>query len=272
MRLILFILSWIILLNACSPGDKKNRKKDIIPREDMVHILEDVHLINGFFSMSYLRKIYPGTDSLSNYRDVIGKYGYSLDDFNNTIDYYADHLNDYEKIYEEVLKDLKSMQESSYKSEMHGRGMRMKPRGREENLWTMKTEWHLPREGTRNKIPFSVEVNGRGVYTLNLRIRIGKNDRSRHPFILAYFCRDDSTKEENRIYWKRQKLKKTGDEYKQYILSAELKDSLVTHLQGFLLDDENTDTLYIKHADIKDIKLDVKPFYTEVADTSSNQK
>jgi len=272
MRLVLFTLSWIILLSACTaPHKRKGRENDIIPKEDMIHILEDIHIANGFFSMSDLRKEYTGTDSISNYRDIIVKYGYSPEDFKKTVNYYTDHLEEYEIIYEEVIKDLKEMQEKMYDNVMLTGEMKKKKK--DGNMWTLKTEWHLPREGQRNKIPFSVKVDGPGVYMLSMRIRLGKNDGSRRPFISAYFWYNDSTKEGHRIFWKKKRLKKTGDIYKQYILSKELKDTLVTHLKGFLLDDENNDTLYIKHADIKDINLNVKPFDTgESADTTKNKK
>ncbi len=257
MRFVLIVFSWILLFGSCT--FHKSGKEVVIPKQDWIHIIEDIHIANGFFSMSYLRRKYPGTDSISNYRDVIGKYGYTMKDFYKTLDYYTDHMNEYEAVYEVVMKDLKEMQENTYKEEMMPMGVRRErvPAG----LWTEKTEWHVPREGQRNRIPFSVEVKDPGVYTLSMRIRVGKNDGSKHPHISAWFWYDDGTEEGHRIHWKEKRLVK-GDGYRQYILSKALKDTLVTHLKGFLLDDENTDTLYIKHADIRDIRLDVKPFHT----------
>ena len=262
MRLLVFIMSWVLLLNACSNGEKT--KKHIIPQGDMVNILEDIHLANGLFSMSYLRKKYPGTDSISNYRDILARYGYSLKDFQNTVTYYTHHMIEYENVYDQVTKNLNELQEQMYDREMQKAKMRR--RKRQGNLWTMKTEWHLPREGQRDKISFHVLVNGPGIYTLSMRIRISKDDGSRLPFVSAYFWYDDGTEQGHRIYWKKKRLIK-GNDFRQYILAKELKDKKVTWLKGYLLDDENKDTLYIKHADVKDIRLDVKPFHTG-ADTT----
>ena len=269
MRLLIISLSWIILLSACSSKDKE-KKTIIIPKDDMVNILEDIHMANGIFALGYVRKKYPGTDSLGNYRDIFSRYGYTMQDFQRSLDYYIGHLKEYDVIYDQVIKDFNTLQESLYNRDMLPEERRKMKR--EGNLWTLKTEWHLPREGQRNKIPFSVPVKGPGVYTLSMRIHVGRNDGSRHPYILVYFWNDDGTPGGHRIYWKKKHLTK-GAEFKQYILSKALKDTNITYLKGYLLDDENKDTLYIKHADIRDIFLDVKPFHTGAApDTISTKR
>ena len=260
MSRIFLLLSVFVLLGACS-SHEKIRKKNVIPQNDLVSILEDLHMANSMFSLSYLREKYPGTDSISNYRDIFARYGYTLKDFNNTVTYYTDHLEEYVKIYDQVVKDL---------NEREGKIEEMPPEGtgkhfRKENLWNMNTEWHLPREGQRYKIPFSIPVAGPGVYTLSMRIRIGKNDGSVRPAITVYFWYDDGTDEGRKISRERKKLDKDG-KIKQYMLAKKLTDPKVTHIKGFLLDDRNKDTLYIKHADVTDIKLDVKPLQ-ELADS-----
>ena len=106
-----FIFILILLVSTgCLPRYTKIRKKEIIPKEDFIPVLVDLHMANAMFSLSSLRRKYPGTDSISNYIDIIAQHGYSLDDFEKTITYYEDHLDDYEAIYAQVQKRLQDIE------------------------------------------------------------------------------------------------------------------------------------------------------------------
>ncbi len=253
-KAVVFLLVLVMLLSCHRKGGKKVR---IIPRDDLVSVLEDIYLANGLFSLSTMRNRFPGTDSLSNYRDILQKYGYTLEDLEKTIDYYTSEarLAELEGVYEEVVKDLSTLQERSFEEE------HLAPPGEEPgppgDLWRGDREYHLPRQGRRNKIPFTVELQGPGMYTLSLSVKVHEDDGSRRPFIHVWFAEreDDGGR---KLEWRRKTLKKDG-KWHQYILAKKLTDPSFRYLKGYLLDDMNKDSSYIKQADIRDIRLDIKP-------------
>ncbi len=252
MRRCLVVLLVLAVLSSCGRG--KEEKDRIIPKEDLVSVLEDIYLANGIFSLTSMRKMFPGTDSLSNYRDIVAKYGYTLEDLRKTINHYTheERIEKLVQVYEEVVKDLSTLQEKSFEEETLG------PAGRKhmgvDDLWVGDREYHLPRQGQRNKIPFKVKIPGPGMYTLSLMVKVHRDDGSRKPYIHVWFSDGKGKK----IEWRKQTLRQDG-EWHQYILAKKLTDPLYGYLEGFLMDDENRDGHYIKQVDIRDIRLDIKP-------------
>ncbi|NOY36683.1 MAG: DUF4296 domain-containing protein [Chlorobi bacterium] len=249
------LLLLILIPLGCSRESKKIREKDIIPPDDLVPILVDLHIGNSMFSLSSLRNKYPGSDSISNYQEIIGQHGYTVEDFEKTLTYYEDHLEDYLSIYDRVLKKLNDIERDVLANEAP---KHYEPGTYRDTLWNTRTEWHLPREGRRNKIPFSIPVEKKGVYTLSARIRLHRDDQSKHPTITAFFWYANGSKDGMRIPMKKQNLVKDNQVH-LYIVSGTLKDNKITHLKGFLLDHENPDTNFVKHADVFDVRVDFKP-------------
>jgi hypothetical protein len=248
------VLGMAGVMIACG-GKEKKREAQVIPPDELVPVLEDIYLADGVFSLRYLRRQFPGTDSMSNYRDILMKYGYTVEDMKKTIDHYTDdnNMQELEAVYEVVLKDLRELLEKTFEEEHAPR-----PATDTSDLWNLKREFHLPREGQRNKIPFAVPVRGPGVYSLKIKIRISTSDGSKRPYIHLWFWRDDGTKEGERIEWDKRRVPKDG-RWHQFVLAKKLTDPAMTHIKGFLADDENKDTTYIKRVDVKGIRLDMRP-------------
>ncbi len=242
------------MMVACG-GKEKERKAQVIPPDELVPVLEDIYLSDGVFSLRYLRSQFPGTDSMSNYRDILKKYGYTIEDMEKTIDHYTDdnNMQELEAVYEVVLKDLRELLEKTFEEE-HA----PPPRADTSDLWNLKREFHLPREGQRNKIPFSIPIKGPGVYSLKIKIKISTSDGSKRPYIHVWFWRDDGTKEGERIEWDRRRVPKDG-RWHQFVIAKKLTDTRMTHIKGMLVDDENRDTTYIKRVDVKGVRLDMRP-------------
>jgi hypothetical protein len=163
-------------------------------------------------------------------------------------------MKELEVIYDVVTKDLRDLLEKSFEEE-HAADIRGKEKS---DLWPGKRSFSLPREGQRNKIPVSVPLRGPGVYSLSLKIRYSNSDGSKRPYIHLWFWKDDGTPQGKRIEWDKRRIPKDG-RWHQFILAKKLTDGSMTHLKGFLADDENKDTTYIKRLEIKDIRLDMKP-------------
>ena len=252
----LVILAGLVI--SCGSKEKKEQGR-VIPAQELVPVLEDIYLADGIFSLRYLREKMPGTDSMSNYRDILKKYGYTLDDLNKTIDHYTSdtRMNELQLIYEQVVKDLRDTLEKTFEEEHIQRA----PTDTTD-LWPRKREFHLPREGQRNKIPFNVPLRGPGVYSLTVKVKVAKEDGSKDPYIHVWFWKRDGTPEGKRIEWAKRRIPKDG-RWHQFILARKLTDPSYTHLKGYLLDDENKDKKYIKRADIKGLKLYRRPLLPE---------
>ncbi|TND08244.1 MAG: hypothetical protein FD123_2499 [Bacteroidetes bacterium] len=99
MRILFFILPF--LLFAC--GEKKTAvpvPADLIPRDKMVEVMTDVHLLEAAMQISSV----PGPEhkEFANY-DIFKKYGYTHDQYERSIAWYSTRLEDFDKMYDEVL-------------------------------------------------------------------------------------------------------------------------------------------------------------------------
>ena len=109
----LFIFAFCIIM-VIGPGCSKKKQirgKDIVPREVMVDMMVDMHLVDGLTNdVSYYRKFNP-RDSIDLYGAVYQKYGIDKEEFYTTLMEYASEPRLLDKLYGDVLKELNLMQE-----------------------------------------------------------------------------------------------------------------------------------------------------------------
>lgn len=107
---LLFLL--FIGLAACNSGNPETGKSDVppadlIPREAMVKVLKDVHLLEATLAA---RKTAVGiTDPVGDY-DVFKKNGVTREQYDNSIAWYSKHLEAFKEIYNTVFDELKREQ------------------------------------------------------------------------------------------------------------------------------------------------------------------
>ncbi len=113
-----FIVSIAVLVFSCNTFGDKNNGTERIPREKFVSVLVDIHLIDGVFSISKIRRMY---NNRKEYRDVIfKKHNITSKQFNNTILYYSKNTKEFQKIYASVerkLMELETQVEAERKKE-----------------------------------------------------------------------------------------------------------------------------------------------------------
>lgn len=98
--LILFVF---VLLSAC------NRiPKEVLSEEKMSDVLFDIHLSEGTFDVYQFSKY---SDAKKHYyKCLLDKQGISLAQFDTSVSWYSNHLDAYERVYENVLQKLKARQ------------------------------------------------------------------------------------------------------------------------------------------------------------------
>lgn len=246
------ITSLLILQFACSNPEEQIKRSDIIPEEDLVPLLVDIHLSEGLLILSKVNKEYPGRDSVSNYIDVINKHGFEKEDFDKTIHFYSNKSDELDEIYELVISELSKMEvriigPARY-SEEAARQMR-------HNLWNRKREWHLPQDGEKEQIGFNIPVSATGTYFLSARIKMYKDDESVNPSVFVYYWYNDGSKYGFRDLFPEIKIEKTGQD-SIYKTSKMVTDPKVTHMKGSIIYHKRKRGKWSKHVDVVDIKVE----------------
>jgi len=243
------IIISLVLSAACQSANDKIKKTDIISIDKLVPIIVEMHLADGLMQTANIRLKYPGRDSISNYRDVLVKHGYSKETFDRTIEFYEndpDMLND---LYDEVISEL-----TKFQSEIEQVGRQRLPDDKMPDLWNQKVIWHLPDDGTTNSIEFNIPISEPGKYILTATIRMHLDDGSKEPRVTAYFWYDDGTESGFKIPFTPSPIEKNG-RIRVHSLTLNLEDSRATHLRGFLLDHDPQPGHWEKHADVMNVKL-----------------
>lgn len=105
-------------LAACSSGNPEAGKTDtppadLIPRDAMVKLLKDVHLLEATLAA---RKTAVGiTDPIGDF-DVFKKNNVTREQYDRSIGWYSKHLEEFKEIYNTVFDELKQEQSMQQKS------------------------------------------------------------------------------------------------------------------------------------------------------------
>jgi len=104
----IIIITLTLLLVACN--NEKKTPEYVIPQEDMVDIIIDMHITDGLLTLNKVRRNLAKKDTANYYDQVFESYGYNRADFDTSVYYYSMNINDYDKIYAEVLNKLNEME------------------------------------------------------------------------------------------------------------------------------------------------------------------
>jgi hypothetical protein len=64
-----------------------------------------MHILDGLFTVNYVRRKV-AKDSIEYYNAVFTNHGFTRSDFDTSINFYSQNIDEYDKIYEEVLNRL----------------------------------------------------------------------------------------------------------------------------------------------------------------------
>jgi len=99
----LILLVFVMASTSCQDKEK-------IPREEMVSILVDIHLLDGAIQKDRYRQELEIPDTLNVYGYVFDKHGYSRAQFDSTMNYYSRDPRRFERIYQDVMARLNRME------------------------------------------------------------------------------------------------------------------------------------------------------------------
>lgn len=255
---VIFFLFILFLASSCF------NKTRIVPEQDMINIMADLHLADGILEAKGMKK-YHQYDSVYYHEYVYQKYGYTKAEFDSSIVYYIGEPEILKTIFKSVSEELQK--QSAILSDSLAK---KKKELKRENIWNIRSTWELPADGKHEKIEFEIPTKGKGKYTLSAKIKIFEDDKSDNPRINIYFYKNDS----NNTYGTRQYFRHTflnkDNEFASHLISNELTDTSFTHIKGQILGHTNIDNQsWFKHAIVEDIKLYFKPLDNVSQDTLS---
>ncbi|HQH41881.1 MAG TPA: DUF4296 domain-containing protein [Bacteroidales bacterium] len=242
-----FIL--LIFLFSCSG----NSDKHLIPDRDMVKILTEIHKADAMVNLPMIRKRFGSVDSLTYSDYILKKYHYSRELFDSTLAELSGNPAKFDKIYERVLRNLN--QEEGRLNEIEEKAL-LPTEG--IDLWDRKRNWSFPADGSREMIEFDLPLKGVGTYTLFFRAKLYNDDGSMNPRAMVWFWYDNGTPNGLRKMFPVKHFLRT-EKWENYTISAELTDTLFTHIRGYIIHSDPVPGEWSKHCEIQDIKLLFKP-------------
>lgn len=242
----LVLLIPVTLLYSCKSGNNNNK---LIPVKDLVSVLTELYVADGLLAFPPVRAQFYAKDTISNYIDIIKRYGYTKQRMDNTMRYYFEkNPKKLENIYDQVLTRLSEKQALLEKESPP-----VVPQAA-YNLWEGPGFVAVPEKGIKDPAWFSIPIKDTGNYFLNFTATVYSDDQSINPKVTVFFWHTDSSKTEYRIPWPVVDLPKDGQPH-NYAMSKRNADSTITHISGWLLDCDPKEGRWEKHAKIENIVL-----------------
>ncbi len=288
----------LLIIGLANSGCKKER----IPERDMAQVFAEIFITDATIESSKLSLRYTKKDTIEYYKPIYSSMGYTEEQFNNTIQFYADNPEVLDKVLDKAINILSRI-ETEHLAQMTREAKEEEAQG----LWEGKRNWRLPEDGKQETIEFKIPLHGSGEYTISAEVRILFKDKSINPRMVAWFHADSlnakqdtadiqpgdtlNNKLEKADTLKTDTLQKQWVDYqtdginRAYNLTLTLTDTTYTHIKGEIMshsEQENDD--WDKSAVINNIsvyytppkkpwyKRGIKPAEKLVKDDSSSKK
>lgn len=191
------IISFLIIcFLAASCWQRKNEVdgKNAIPENKMIDIITDLYLTDGLLIMPVVHHWYEVKDSISAYRDVISKHGYSKEDFDRTMRFYfIKRPKQLMKMYEQSLARLSEM-ETRYDQQAQLMQARV------SNYWTGRRTYSSPGPVGSDSTGFDIKLDFWNIYYLSFTATVLPEDETVNSRPVIYTCHADSALNGTRHY------------------------------------------------------------------------
>jgi hypothetical protein len=109
---LLFLILAVIILAGCSQK-KQITGKAFIPREELVDILVEIHLMDGITNDRKFHRRYEGVDSIDMLGPILEKHGATVQMFDTTIFEYTRYPALLDQVYNDVIMKLNIMMDEN---------------------------------------------------------------------------------------------------------------------------------------------------------------
>lgn len=243
---ILIVISLVI--GSCSSREPKLDGKNLIPENDLISLLIDIHITDGLLSIPGINTAYSALDSISTYYHVIEKHGYTKETMDNTMKYYfIKNPKKLNRIYDVVLGKLSEM-ESRIEKESNIEQARL------SNLWRGKDFYAAPSVSNIDSTEINLTISNHGFYKLTFTTTVYPDDQAVNPRLTIYSVSADSLETGRRAFLKTLVYIKDGAPH-TYYLTLKVPINKVIHFGGSLFDSENRKEGIENHYKIENISL-----------------
>ncbi|MGZ2370953.1 DUF4296 domain-containing protein [Ancylomarina sp. YFZ004] len=240
----IILLLATLLLFSCS----KEEEKTYLSKDDFTRILFDIHLTDGVLTSKNIVSRGKEYRPSFYYNSIYKKYNISPAQFDSCVSFYAQNSDLYDKIYERVIDSLNRMETQfriALKDSLVVRDT--------VNLWKGRRHLFLAR-GRLEDLSFSIPVTETGIYTIRATVKRFKDDQSEKPFLKAYFLKEDSLKQSERLHFDSIPIDRSED-FVKYETQLEYSDSTFKELRGSIIAWSNLDSNFTQHIELKDIMI-----------------
>lgn len=247
-----FLILILITLTAgaCTRRNHKIDRSKIIPKKELTAIITDIYITNGLMTIPEIRYFYVPADSISSYKSVIEKHGYTKEAMDKTLKYYyIKNPKALIEIFDQVLATLSEM-ETRYEKEISAM------QSHSLNLWTGDEGYSLPDPGGNDSAAFNIIAKNQGVYTLSFTATLLPDDQSVNARFKAYVCNADSISNGKKTYLKSVKYIKDGHPH-SYSIEINCSDKVKHQLKGYFYDIENNRENTVSHLIIENISYSI---------------
>ena len=107
-KYLIFLTLTFFWLQSCKSSENSNN--NIIPKDKLAKITVDIYLADNNIEINHLQN--KKTDTLGVYHGVLEHYGYTIKDYENSIEYYLKNKDEYVKILNEASKIASTREDS----------------------------------------------------------------------------------------------------------------------------------------------------------------
>jgi hypothetical protein len=112
----LLVLAILISVFSCREDPTQLNRRDLIPKNKLISMLTEMHLIDALTNNNELNAYFPAGDSVDIYAYIFKKYGVTSAQFDTTIAAYSRRPDLFLKIYNEVIFRLNNVNDTANKS------------------------------------------------------------------------------------------------------------------------------------------------------------
>ncbi|MBP5709005.1 MAG: DUF4296 domain-containing protein [Bacteroidales bacterium] len=161
-----------VLITSCS-----KKKEQIIPVDTMTQILKDIYMTTSLLETYEINRNYSSKDSITIYYELYDRYGYSVEDVENSLEYYFIHKNHkLIKMYNTLINEMTVEMVKKQTQPMNDSGYN-------NNLWPFdKTTYYFvgKTDGSRYA-DFDIQMNQKGMYVVSFDISVSATDKTMNP-------------------------------------------------------------------------------------------
>jgi hypothetical protein len=247
-------LTAFLILAGCS--EKEGR---IIPKKKLVEMMADLYTCDALASNNYLCTQLGGIDSTIIYSTLKTKYKYTKKDLDYTLRYYSTKPKKLTLIYDQVFAEL-SKRADDYRNVTNNFSYQNM-----KTVWYNKTPVLINADTTSYLAGYDVALDLTGTYIISALIKMTMEDKSKNPFLTAYFYNPEKDIKEERIYFKKTPIFKS--EYsREYQIIEKNDNPKLTHLFIIIPDQENRDSVFYKYLSVSNLTVSQ---YVNKSDTAN---